>query len=198
MTGAGSTNTNNTRHAVVTMPQQIGIPVNAALTGTNARRKKVDPYSLQIYTNAKMPNLYNNYIDFCIQQETFKYMLIIDGHSAPDRILPALCGGQVLIRAKSFDFVHGQQTWLDTDAKLTAGTHYVSVDCHLKNIQTALTIAQHNSASFLHNAATFAKTHCTKKGIADWWFNALNNIPYLQCPSDNDDIIPTLPYVIKS
>jgi len=179
LTGAGTDVATNPRMALLRKAAKSTL-IDAAATSANAGRDKVHPISGQITSvnPSRWKTARENFVPFHVQQETFRYMLVLDGHSAPDRLGPALGGMQVVLRAQSHPWVHGPHTWLD--AFLQPDVHYVQLLPDASDAEYHVSLLEQDTKTALKiacRARAFYLKHCTYTGILDWWQDALHCLP---------------------
>lgn len=117
----------------------------------------------------------HNYIDLPLQQESYRYSAVVDGHSGADR-LAALCSGhQVVFKVDSPWHALCPETW--TSQRLHAWEHYIPVSRSLSNLSRHLAWArQHDDACqrIRQNCKQWAKTE--RKQIIQWWLTASSSM----------------------
>jgi hypothetical protein len=125
LTGPGAEYCSNARVALLMQPPDR---LDVAATGANADRDRVDAISGCMTGSAAacrgghIPTGRGNFIPFDEQARRYRYVIVLDGHGAPDRWHPSLRCGQVVLRPAE-SLVMSPCTLMDDVVK--PGVHFV-------------------------------------------------------------------------
>ena len=104
----------------------------------------------------------------------FKYIVIVDGHSAPNRVLTLLLTARLVLRVHSGPSVAGHRLWCD--AYLRPMEHYVPVRADLSDFEEKVRwLATHakEAASIAANGYTMASALASRVGLVGGMRNAI-------------------------
>ena len=162
----GSTTGTGQRVHVFTCPSKW---LDAKCTGNN-RRRRIDPNTLHETVIANVPSSRTNYVDMNTQQQTYKYALWVNGHSAPDRAARLFNGSQVVLMAQPAQTDIGAYVWFSP--LLQPMLHYVPVEHDLRNLDKKVQWLNDHDAHVKRMLAACSQLPLHMQGIKEWWYYA--------------------------
>ncbi len=108
------------------------------------------------------------------EQVCYKYLINMDGHTAPNRTSWILSSGCLMLLVES---LFNDTTWIDRNLK--AWVHYVPVKADLSDLEEQIIWCKKNDdecKKIVRNAKVFARTYFNKETICDYMAYLLNRI----------------------
>jgi len=181
LTGPGNEYESNARVALLMQPPTSY--VDAAATGSNADRDRVDCVSGRIVGSAAaargghLPTSAENFVPFDEQAERCRYAIVLHGHGAADRMHPTLSCNQVMLMQDETSLV--MSPWTVMRDILRPSEHYVSLR-HVSEAADVIRQLESNrplAQSIAQAARRVWNERLTMDGILDWWEMALHALP---------------------
>ena len=166
MTGVGLTPRTNQRMHLCS----IAHPHLDAKATSVSRRVSYCPVDKRIGLKTRMDASPANYMSLKEQQETYKYTICVDGHSAPDRLGSLLRGHQCIIKVDPPLHALCGQSWLSDF--MYPWEHYIPVHRDMSNLGTQIEWATSNDRrckEICDNCTELHNTVMTKKTVHAWW-----------------------------
>lgn len=178
LTGAGGHRGTNQRIALLHMHDQRNLDLKG--TGSNRRLRRC-PIEKSIvipdYTGLDVGR--HNFVPLHKQQEKYRYVVSIDGHSGADRLGALAGGGQCILKIEEPLHALCPETWVSQ--RMHAWEHYIPVSRQMTDLHDMLFWARSNEracARIRRNCAEWASRE--RQAVLHWWVDITQSIAAIQ------------------